>query len=141
VRARHNDIQRIERTLLELNQLFRDLTEQIDIQHPLVQQAEEQTEHVKADTEAANVQLNKGVDHARRARKIKWIICIIITIIVLGVALGVGIFFGTRSNNTNNTNKPGPTTTVTQAPAVTQGATVATQVATLLATATQAAGG
>ena len=94
VRARHNDIERIERTLLELNQLFRDLTEQIDIQNPLVQQTEVQTEHVKADTEAANVQLNKSIVSAKCARRIKWIICIILTLIVLGVALGVGLWFG-----------------------------------------------
>jgi syntaxin 1B/2/3 len=121
VRARHNDIQRIERTLVELNQLFRDLTEQIDIQNPLVQQAEEQTEHVKADTEAANVQLDRGVKSARRARCIKWIICVILLIIIAGVALGLGLWFGVFQNQ--NKNKPAGT----QAPAtVTTVATVAT---------------
>jgi syntaxin 1B/2/3 len=110
VRARHNDIERIERTLLELNQLFRDLTEQIDIQNPLVQQTEEQTEHVKADTEAANVQLNKSIKNAKCARRIKWIICIILTIIVLGVALGLGLWFGVFQKSQGGGGKPPQTT-------------------------------
>jgi syntaxin 1B/2/3 len=117
VRARHNDIQRIERTLLELAQLFRDLTEQIDVQQPLVEQAEQQTDRVKADTEAANVQLNKGVVHARRARCLKWAVCILLTIIVLGIALGLGLWFGVfRNQNQNQGNKPAAT--ATQAPGV-----------------------
>ena len=94
MRARHNDIQNIEKTLIELNQLFQDMSEQVILHEPMVQQMEQQTENVKTDTEAANVQLTKGVDHARRARKLKWICCIIVTIVILALGLGLGIYFG-----------------------------------------------
>jgi syntaxin 1B/2/3 len=105
VRARHNDIQKIEKTLMELAQLFQDMAETVAIQEPLVQQTEQQTENVKTDTEAANVQLTKGIDHARRARRLKWILCAIITVIILALALGLGIYFGVvRPNNNNNNN-------------------------------------
>jgi t-SNARE complex subunit (syntaxin) len=57
VRARHNDIQRIEQTLGELSLLFTQLNEVVIYQEAPVQQIEQQTEHVKTDTEAANNQL------------------------------------------------------------------------------------
>jgi syntaxin 1B/2/3 len=90
---------------MELAQLFQDMAETVAIQEPLVQQTEQQTENVKTDTEAANVQLTKGIDHARRARRLKWILCGIITLIILALALGLGIYFGVvRPNNNNNNN-------------------------------------
>ena len=94
VRARHNDIVAIEKTLGELNQLFQDLAEAVIIQEPAVQAAEQQTENVVKDTEQANVQLKKGVDHARRTRKLKWWCFFICLFIVVALALILGLYFG-----------------------------------------------
>jgi syntaxin 1B/2/3 len=94
VRARHNDIQKIERTITELNQLMEDLATAVVLQDEPVQAVEQHTENVKKDTEAGNVQLNKGIEHARRARKLKWwcfFICLAI-VIILGLVLG--LYFG-----------------------------------------------
>jgi syntaxin 1B/2/3 len=99
VRARHRDIQQIEKTLIELNQLFNDLAEAVVIQEPAVQAAEEQTSQVKGDTEAANVQLTKGIKSARRARKLKWWCLGITVLIILILALVLGLFFGLHKNN------------------------------------------
>ncbi|KAL1297499.1 hypothetical protein AAFC00_005018 [Neodothiora populina] len=96
VRARHNDIQQIERTLIELNKLFEDLAEAVIIQEPMVQQAEEHTENVKKDTEAGNAQLDKGIASARRARKMKWWCFWIVVIICCILALVLGLVFGLR---------------------------------------------
>jgi syntaxin 1B/2/3 len=97
VRARHNDILQIERTLQELNQLFQDLAEAVVIQEPAVQAAEEQTQNVVKDTEQANVQLTKGVDHARRARKLKWWAFFICLLIIVALALILGLYFGLQN--------------------------------------------
>lgn len=99
VRARHNDIQQIERTLIELNQLFLDLAEAVLLQDAAVQQTELQTEHVKKDTEAGNLQLDKGIASARRARKIKWISFTVIILILCILALVLGLYFGLNRNN------------------------------------------
>lgn len=88
VRARHNDILRIEKTLMELHQLFQDLAEQVEIQQEAVQRTEEQTENVKTDTEAANVQLGKGIKHARNARRLKWCLLIFAIIVIIVIAIG-----------------------------------------------------
>lgn len=101
VRARHNDIQKIEQTLEQLNQLFQDLAEQVIIQDTMVQAAEEQTDHVVKDTENANVQLGKGVASARRARKLKWWLLGIIVLIVVVLGLALGIYFGVTVPNQN----------------------------------------
>ncbi|KAL2353573.1 t-SNARE [Cryomyces antarcticus] len=94
VRARHNDIQQIERTLIELNQLFQDLAEAVLVQDVPIQQAEETTANVQKDTEAGNVQLDKGIVHARRARKLKWWCLFIVVLIVCILALVLGLYFG-----------------------------------------------
>ena len=83
---------------MELNQLFQDLAEAVVIQEPMVQAAEEQTSNVVKDTEQANVHLGKGVDSARRARKLKWICLAIVVLIIAALALGLGIYFGGGHN-------------------------------------------
>jgi len=97
VRARHNDIQKIERTMIELQALMEDLASTIQLQDTQIQQTEQHTEQVKHDTEAGNVQLTKGIEHARRARKMKWwcfgiVVAILVVIgIILGIIFGLGI--------------------------------------------------
>lgn len=98
VRARHNDIQKIEQTMLQLNQLFEDLAEQVIVQEAAVTAAQDQTQHVVEDTENANVQLTKGVEHARRARKLKWWCLFIVVLIIAILALVLGLVFGLRNN-------------------------------------------
>ncbi|KAF2418481.1 putative syntaxin-like protein psy1 [Tothia fuscella] len=106
VRARHNDIQKIEQTLEQLNQLFQDLAEAVIIQDTAVQAAEEQTDHVVKDTEQANVQLGKGVEHARRARKLKWWCLGLVVLIIVILGLALGIYFGVTVPNRNKNSGP-----------------------------------
>ncbi|OQO09863.1 hypothetical protein B0A48_04215 [Cryoendolithus antarcticus] len=94
VRARHNDIQKIERTMLELQQLMEDLASTIVLQDAPIQQIEQHTENVKHDTEAGNVQLDKGITSAKRARKLKWWCFFICVAIVCILALVLGLYFG-----------------------------------------------
>jgi len=63
-----------------------------------VQQAEQHTENVKRDTEAGNVQLDKGIDSARRARRLKWWTFWIVVLILCIVALVLGLYFGLNKN-------------------------------------------
>lgn len=96
VRARHNDIQRIEKTMSELALLFQQLNEQVVYQEPQVQQAEEQTQAVVTDAEQANKQLDSGIASARRARKLKWWTLAIFVLILVIIGLALGIYFGTK---------------------------------------------
>jgi syntaxin 1B/2/3 len=101
VRARHNDIQRIEQTLGELSLLFTQLNEVVIYQEAPVQQIEQQTEHVKTDTEAANNQLTAGIKSARNARKLKWWTLGVFLLIIAIIALACGIYFGAGPGKKN----------------------------------------
>jgi syntaxin 1B/2/3 len=102
VRARHNDIQRIEKTLGELALLFQQLNEQVVYQEEQVARVEEQTENVTKDTSGALTQLDQGIKSARRARKLKWWTLGIVVLIIAILAAVLGGYFGTRGNNNKN---------------------------------------
>ena len=101
VRARHNDIQKIERSIIELNQLMQDLATAVVLADAPIQQTEQHTENVKKDTEAGNVQLDKGIASARRARKLKWWCFFIVLAIVIILGLVLGLYFGLAHKATN----------------------------------------
>ncbi len=73
VRQRHDAIQQIERTLVELQQLFQDLDQMVLEQEPMVESIEQKAEETTTHMEAGNVAVGKAVDSARAARKKKWI--------------------------------------------------------------------
>lgn len=61
VRARHEEIQRIERTMVELAQLFQDLDQIVLEQEPMVQVIEQKGEEIQQNIVMANTELNKGI--------------------------------------------------------------------------------
>ncbi|KAK3057835.1 hypothetical protein LTR09_000910 [Extremus antarcticus] len=107
VQQRHDAIQQIERTMMELQQLFQDLDAIVVQQEPLVQNIEQKVEDTHTNLVAGNTEVGKAVNSARAARKKKWIclgICvaiIAIIIIIVLVYLGVTGKLGGSSNNNN----------------------------------------
>lgn len=92
VRSRHNDIQKIEKTMVELAQLFEDMNKLVEEQDQVVDQIGEYSHKAEQDTGAAVVQLDTAIKSAEGARRKKWwclllvfIIIIIIVIIVVVV--------------------------------------------------------
>ena len=73
VQQRHDAIQQIERTMLELQQLFQDLDAIVVQQEPMVQNIEQKAEDTNTHLVAGNVEVGKAVNSARAARKKKWI--------------------------------------------------------------------
>lgn len=108
MRARHNDIQRIEKTMAELSLLFQQLDEQVVYQQTAVEQTEETTHQVVDDHKAANLQLDKGIASARRARKLKWWTLGVCVAIVCILALILGLYFGLRPTSSGGGSKTGP---------------------------------
>ncbi|GJE87191.1 t-SNARE [Phanerochaete sordida] len=93
VQDRHADIQRIERTLEELAQLFNDMSVLINQQDETINAIETQAARVEDDTRGGLEQTEKAVEHARSARRKRWI-CFFITLIILaiiGIAVGVSV--------------------------------------------------
>ena len=61
VRARHEEIQRIERTMVELAQMFQDLDQIVLEQEPMVAMIEQKGEEVQQHIVMANTELDKGI--------------------------------------------------------------------------------
>ncbi|KAI1878733.1 hypothetical protein JX265_002910 [Neoarthrinium moseri] len=89
VRARHNELQRIERTLIELSAMFQDLAMLVEQQEVAVVAAEQNAENTTKYTEEGNMHVGKGIKSARNRRKLKWW-CLLITILIIIIAVGVG---------------------------------------------------
>lgn len=71
-----------------------DLATAVVLQDEPIVQTEAHTEQVKNDTEAGNVELDKGIKSARNARKMKWWCFWICVAIVCILALVLGLYFG-----------------------------------------------
>lgn len=97
VRARHNDIQQINKTLIELQGLFNDLATAVEQQHAPIAQVQDQTVQVHQDTTKGVQELEKAEGHARRARKLKWICFFIVVAIIIILGLVLGLYFGCKN--------------------------------------------
>jgi len=94
VRARHNELQRIEHTLAELGQLFNDMAQVVEVQEPVVQRTEENAIQAVEDIDNANTQLDKGKKSAKNRRKLKWWCFLVVVLIIIAAALGIGLGIG-----------------------------------------------
>ncbi|OIW23621.1 t-SNARE [Coniochaeta ligniaria NRRL 30616] len=92
VQARHNEIKRIEESIMELANLFQDLDTMVVQQEDTIVNAERQTEQTNENIYKGTEEVDKGIVHARRTRRNKWIcLGIVILIILIAIAIGVGV--------------------------------------------------
>ena len=114
MQGRHEAIQKIERQVIELAQLFEDMNVLVVQQEPVVAQINERVENVQQNVTQGNTQLDGAIKKARAARRKKWyclgIVCeylagldifgqlliehLVLIIIILAAVLGG--YFGTR---------------------------------------------
>jgi len=91
VQERHKDIQKIERTLAELAQLFNDMSILVEQQDETIDVIEETTAHVEKDAEAGLGHTIKAVDSGRAARKKRWICFGLFGLLLLVIAIVVAV--------------------------------------------------
>ncbi|KAG2197192.1 hypothetical protein INT46_003354 [Mucor plumbeus] len=84
VQIRHQDIKKIEKTILELHKLFLDMQTMVDMQQETVTNIEKTTEQAVHELEKGNKHVSVAVKTAKITRKRKWC-CFIIFIILLAV--------------------------------------------------------
>ncbi|RUP46924.1 t-SNARE [Jimgerdemannia flammicorona] len=85
VQARHDDIKKIEKTILELHQLFMDMNTLVEQQGEVMKNIETVTEATVIQMEEGKKEVEKAVVSARATRSKKWC-CFVIFIIVTIVA-------------------------------------------------------
>ncbi|CAD6574833.1 MAG: Plasma membrane t-SNARE, secretory vesicle fusion [Cyphobasidiales sp. Tagirdzhanova-0007] len=89
VQERHEDIKRIAQTMTELQELFNDMAMLVERQDDQIQTIEASGNDVETNMGAANVELEKGVKSARKARRKRWICFWILLLVVIALVLGL----------------------------------------------------
>ena len=100
VRARHNELQRIEATLTELASMFADMAQIVEAQDPVVEHTEQNAIKTAEDVDKGNTEIDKANEHARRRNRLKWWCLLIVILIILAIALGVGLGIGLTKSAT-----------------------------------------
>ncbi|ODH49232.1 hypothetical protein GX48_04663 [Paracoccidioides brasiliensis] len=93
VRARHDEILKIERDLLELAQMFQDLDTLVVQQEAAVERIDQQAEDVNANMQKGNEEITGAIAKARARNKKKWICLGIVVLIILVLALVLSLYF------------------------------------------------
>ncbi|PBP20469.1 SNARE domain-containing protein [Diplocarpon rosae] len=94
VRARHNELQRIEATLTDLAAMFADMAQIVEAQDPVVEHTEQNAIKTAEDVDKGNTEIDKANEHARRRNRLKWWCLLIVVLIILAIGLGVGLGVG-----------------------------------------------
>ncbi|KAG4031757.1 hypothetical protein MFRU_008g01190 [Monilinia fructicola] len=94
VRARHNELQRIEATLTDLASMFADMAQIVEAQDPVVEHTEQNAIKTAEDVDRGNTEIDKANEHARHRNRLKWWCFLVTILIILAIALGVGLGVG-----------------------------------------------
>ncbi|KAG9123770.1 Plasma membrane t-SNARE, secretory vesicle fusion [Ceratobasidium sp. 392] len=98
VQQRHDDVKKIEKTLTELAQLFSDMSVMVAQHDETIDAIEAHAAQADKDMENGLDQTGKAVEHARAARRKRWICFWIIVVILVVVAIILAVTLS-RLNN------------------------------------------
>lgn len=91
VQERNAEVLKIEQAMTELAILFQDLDTMVIQQDAIIVRAEQQTEETNENLNKGTEEVKKGIEHALRTRRNKWICAFIVIFIIIAIGLGVGL--------------------------------------------------
>ncbi|ORX95986.1 t-SNARE [Basidiobolus meristosporus CBS 931.73] len=91
VQNRHDDIKKIEKSIVELARLFEEMQTLITLQDEMIQQIDENMGTTVNHSTEANKQIEQAIVYARASRKKKW--CLLIFFVVLIIVIALVIYF------------------------------------------------
>lgn len=94
VRARHNDLQRIEKTLIDLAEIFQDMAQTVEAQDPATDLVEQNAISTVDNIDEGSKQIKLSSRIARATRRKKWWCFWIVVLIIIAIALAVGLGVG-----------------------------------------------
>ncbi|KKA29396.1 hypothetical protein TD95_003858 [Thielaviopsis punctulata] len=98
VRARHNDLQHIERSLQELALLFDQIGSMVASQGVAIESVEAKASEAVDNMEEGNKQVDEARYRAGKVRKMKWCLTFVVLLIILALGLGIGLGVGLQKN-------------------------------------------
>ena len=87
VEQRHQDLMKIEKNVIELHQLFTEMTLMIQQQGEVIDDIETHVSNTVNYTEQANQEIDKAIEHRRSTRKKMWCCCVLGIILVALIVL------------------------------------------------------
>jgi syntaxin 1B/2/3 len=84
VQSRHQDIQKIERTITELAQLFNEMSIMIEVQETAIDNIEQKAQETETHVEGGLQATEQAVVSARAARRKKWW-CLGIILLIISI--------------------------------------------------------
>ncbi|KAI8381514.1 t-SNARE [Radiomyces spectabilis] len=91
VQSRHDDIKKIEKTILELHQLFVDMQMLVESQGETIKQIEMHTESAVVDLEQGNKDIAHAIVSAKKTRAKKW--CCLGIAIILAILIAFFVWW------------------------------------------------
>jgi syntaxin 1A len=109
INARHKDILKLEKSILELHDMFMDMAMLVESQGEMIDNIEKNITSTVDFVESAKVDTKKAVENKRAAMKKKIIIIIIgvVVVVVLIIILVVVLLKYTQTNSSSTSNTPG----------------------------------
>jgi syntaxin 1B/2/3 len=90
VQSRHQDIQKIERTITELAQLFNEMSIMIEVQETAIDNIEQKAQETETQMEGGLQHTEQAVVKARSARRKKWY-CIGLILLIISMSFSYGL--------------------------------------------------
>jgi len=92
VQDRHEDVKKIERTILELSQLFQEMATMVEQQGDVLDSIEKSVDNAAQYTEEAVVHLDQAIVHRLSARKKLWILTAVVAVLLLIAAIMIYMY-------------------------------------------------
>ncbi|OMH79865.1 Syntaxin-like protein psy1 [Zancudomyces culisetae] len=94
VEERQKDIARLERTIVELSEMFNEINMMVEKQQEMIDVVEAAAEETNANTQYAAVEVDKAIVSRRSSRKKLW--CLFIFFLIVLIVLGIVLYFQLR---------------------------------------------
>ncbi|KAK9711712.1 hypothetical protein K7432_007639 [Basidiobolus ranarum] len=91
VQSRHDDIKKIEKSIVELARLFEEMQTLITLQDEMIHQIDDHMETTVTHGFEANKQMDQAIVYAEASRKKKW--CLLIFFILLIIVIALVVYF------------------------------------------------
>ena len=93
VRARQNELVRIEQAMQELALLFQELDTLVVYQEPVIAAVDDNAQNAVHNLEQGTQQISKATDLAKHRRKLKWWALAITVAILLIIGIALALYF------------------------------------------------
>jgi len=114
VQARHEEIVKLERSIMEVHEMFLDLAVLVESQGAMINNIEDNVLKTTDYVRTANVDLTAAAEHNRSFNKKRWCLIGIVVVIILIIVIILAIEFAPSSSSSSSNPTPAPSSSKTE---------------------------